>query len=101
MGEQPDVKAVSVGQLLADSGLDRISILKMDIERSEIQVFKDSYVEWLDKCDVIVIELHDQVCEEVFHCAIGHGTFDISRSGELTVCIRKKLREQQGLLAES
>jgi len=87
-GEQPDVSAISIDQILHESGCDRISILKMDIERSELEVFRANYQGWLSLCDAIVIELHDSECEEIFFQAIQQELFQISRSGELTVCIR-------------
>lgn len=87
-GETADVQAVDIATLLAESGQERISILKMDIERSELHVFARNYQSWLARCDAIVIELHDPECASVFRRAIdGHG-FAVSQFGELTVCIR-------------
>jgi FkbM family methyltransferase len=87
--EVPDVDAVDIQSLLKDSGFSRISILKMDVERSERAVFSSGYQEWLPHCDAIVIELHDQECEELFFRAIGDQAFAISKCGELTVCLRR------------
>lgn len=86
--EAPDVRATDIQTLLRGSGEERISILKIDIERSELQVFSVNYKFWLSRCDAIVIELHDAECEAVFHQAIEGQNFSVSRCGELTVCIR-------------
>ncbi|MFL5340332.1 MAG: FkbM family methyltransferase [Gemmataceae bacterium] len=90
-GEAADITAVDVGTLLRDSGFDRISILKMDIERSELAVFGADCGGWLPRCDCIMIELHDDECERVFLSAIDDQGFVVSRHGELTVCVRPKI----------
>lgn len=88
-GETGQIKAIDVGTLLKDSGRDRISLLKMDIEESEKVVFASNYQSWIDRVDNIAIELHDAECERVFFSAIEGMPFDISRSGELTICRKK------------
>jgi FkbM family methyltransferase len=54
------VKAVTVDRLMAEYALDRINILKIDIEGAEKEVFSNT-VSWIDKVDCIVIELHDRL----------------------------------------
>lgn len=87
-GETPAFPAIDLGTILADSGCDRIAILKIDIERSEIAVFSANYASWLGQVDNLVIELHDTQCREVFFRAIQGQDFQITESGELTVCQR-------------
>jgi FkbM family methyltransferase len=86
--------AVNVGTLLRDSGHQRISILKVDIEGAEAVVFSEGYESWLSKVDTILIELHDDSafgeCTSVFHRAIAGQDFTVSRAGELTVCKREQ-----------
>jgi hypothetical protein len=79
--------------VLAQSGHDRISILKIDIEGAEHAVFSAPNVaSWLPLVDCLVIELHDDThfgpCTEVFQRAIADQPFDVSHVGELTVCRR-------------
>ena len=90
-GETPDTNAIDVGTLLAESGVDRISILKMDIERSELVVLSENFRGWIVKCDAILIELHDEECKRVFYEAIKGERFQVKDAGELTVCIRYPL----------
>jgi FkbM family methyltransferase len=88
-GETPEVHAIDIGSILRQSGKERISILKIDIEGSEAAVFSDNYQAWIDRVDNLVIELHGEYCQKVFHEAIaGHG-FETSRCDELTVCLRR------------
>lgn len=85
--------AVDIESLLQRSGHDRVSILKIDIEGSEAVVFSDHHATWIDRVDNIVIEIHDDSvfghCSAVFARAIANREFNVSRSGELTVCRRR------------
>lgn len=88
--EPADIDGIDIATLLERSGHDKISILKVDIEGAEAVVFSNNYQSWIEKVDSIVIELHDDSCfgkaSEIFHSAIKDCNFQISRSGELTVC---------------
>lgn len=88
-GETPQMTAVDIGTLLGESGRSRISILKIDIERAEAIVFASNFESWIDKVDNLVIELHDEECQRIFFKAIEGQGFEISHSGELTVCRRR------------
>ncbi len=54
------VKAVTVDRLMDEYALDRINILKIDIEGAEKEVFSNT-ASWIDKVDSVVIELHDRI----------------------------------------
>ena len=89
--EEADFQGVNIDSLRAALGFERISLLKVDIEGAEVVVFGDN-VDWLDRVDAMAIELHDDShfgkATEVFYRAIGGRGFEISRSGELTICRR-------------
>jgi FkbM family methyltransferase len=87
-------EAVDIGTLLRESGRQRISILKIDIEGAEAVVFADNFEPWIGLVDNLVIELHDDSmfgnATSVFaHATEGQG-FSMSKHGELTVCRRPK-----------
>jgi len=90
--EESSVEAVDIGALLRESGHERISLLKMDIEGAEAVVFSSEYEPWIDLIDNIAIELHDDTvfgdARRVFATAISGRGFKTSSSGELTVCRR-------------
>jgi FkbM family methyltransferase len=92
-GEPAQLSGADVGSLLAESGHDRISVLKMDIEGAECVVFSAGCC-WLDRVDVMAIELHDDTvfgrCSEVFQRAVEGRGFAITRWGELTICRRER-----------
>lgn len=91
-GETAEFEGVDLDTLRAASGHDRISLLKMDVEGAEAVVFAENYQSWLDRVDAIAIELHDDTMfgngSATFFSAIEGGNFEISRSGELSICRR-------------
>jgi FkbM family methyltransferase len=83
--EAATVSAVDIGSVLQGSGFSSISILKIDIEGSEAEVFASNTHSWLGCVDNIVIELHGTACEKAFFDATEHSGFEISTCDELTV----------------
>jgi FkbM family methyltransferase len=69
-GEEPTIIATDIGTLLEESGYDRISILKIDIEGAEASVFSSNYGRWIKRVDNLVIELHDDKCIAIFRRAV-------------------------------
>ncbi|MDA0708416.1 MAG: FkbM family methyltransferase [Proteobacteria bacterium] len=71
------VKAMTVDQIMKDHNLERINILKIDIEGAEKEVFADTSL-WLEKVDALIVELHDRMksgCASSFYN--GSNGFDI------------------------
>jgi FkbM family methyltransferase len=92
-GEVPFAFATTIASLLKESQQQRISILKIDIERSELALFSANYKEWLDRVDNLTIELYEE-CASGFHKAIADQEFTVFDCDELTVC-RRSTRETQ------
>ena len=91
-GEPESIEGIDIGSLLARSGHERISLLKVDIEGAEAVVFARNCESWLRCVDAIAIELHDDSAfgsgSAVFAAAIDGQGFRLSRSSELTICRR-------------
>jgi FkbM family methyltransferase len=91
-GEVPEMDGVDIESILSASRYDRVSLLKMDIEGAEAVVFAGTHHEWLSRIDAIAIELHDDssfgIASDAFFSAIKGQDFQVSRSGELTICLR-------------
>jgi FkbM family methyltransferase len=91
-GSSAPVPGFDIPALINRAGTDRISILKIDIEGAEAVVFNHPRVEWLDRIDTIMIELHDDTTfgesTRIFHEAIAGRGFNVWNAGELTICSR-------------
>jgi FkbM family methyltransferase len=90
LDETPEMQAIDLGTLLQESGCDKISVLKMDIEGAEAVVFSKNYESWLPFVDNIAIELHDDSCfgrasDIVLNTVNSCKSFSISNFGDLTV----------------
>jgi FkbM family methyltransferase len=53
------VRAISINEIIKTYKLDRIDILKIDIEGAEFELFSEN-TEWLNIVDLMVIETHDK-----------------------------------------
>jgi FkbM family methyltransferase len=64
-----EVQGVTVDTIMKEYGIDRIDILKIDIEGAEREVFRDSS-SWIGKVDALIIELHERLkpgCNRSFY----------------------------------
>jgi FkbM family methyltransferase len=86
--ETSEIDATDLTTVWRRAGSPEISVLKVDIEGSEDVVFSAREKPWLDSVRNLVIELHNEECAHAFFGAIDGMGFKISRSGELTVCMR-------------
>jgi FkbM family methyltransferase len=67
------VPAITIGQILRRLNANRIDLLKLDIEGSELELFSNNAYQWLDQVQVIAIELHDWLrpgCAHAFYSAL-------------------------------
>ena len=63
------VQGITIDKILKTNSLEKIDILKIDIEGAEREVFMDSS-SWIKKIDVLIIELHDRLksgCSRSFY----------------------------------
>lgn len=68
-----NLDAVSIDYLMSKYNIDKIDLLKIDIETSEIEVFSQNFENWISKTKYLVIELHDRIkvgCGRTFFNAI-------------------------------
>jgi FkbM family methyltransferase len=81
-GETGEIEAIDLPSL----GLDRIDLLKIDIEGSEADLFAGDTDRWLPSVSNIAIEFHGNACEQQFRIAMAAYRWVESQSGELTIC---------------
>jgi FkbM family methyltransferase len=75
-----EIEAVSIPDVMDRYSLDRIDLLKVDIEGSEKEVFEDpASQEWLPRVRALLVETHDNMragtAEAVRRATSGHMTF--------------------------
>lgn len=64
------VSAMTVDGIMKDHRLEKIDILKVDIEGAEKEVFSDTS-SWIDMVDSLIVELHERMkagCNRSFYC---------------------------------
>lgn len=77
------MKAMTLGKIIADYQLNKIDILKIDIEGAEKEVFEDAS-SWIGKVEALIIELHEDMksgCNRSFYNG-SNGFDDEWRRGE-------------------
>lgn len=94
-GGAPRVQAWTVPELLQMCRIENLDLMKVDIERAELEVFDETARQWLPQVRNICIELHDSACEAAFDSALESFEYDRERSGELTICrnLRSKVAQ--------
>jgi hypothetical protein len=93
--EQASIPAFDISALIALGGGGPVDLLKIDIERSEIELFTRSCDTWLPQIRNLCIELHDRECIRAFMSAMQKYDFELRRSGELHICQSIRLRIPQ------
>ncbi len=89
-----DIDAITIDSLLQQSGYKYIDIIKLDIEGAEKELFENNSELWLDRVNIIVIELHDWLrdgCSQAFFSAFNLNEWNEYQEGEKVVMIRKQL----------
>ena len=81
------IPALSLQDIMREHGLERIDVLKLDIEGSEVEVLNNAQP-WIATVKNLLIELHDRFrpgCTEALHRALQGWDYDESESGESVV----------------
>lgn len=92
-GDSSCINAISINSLMKKYNLERIDVLKMDVEGSEYEIFNSLDLDWLDVCQAIVIETHDHIVkgsDELVNRILLERGFVKSTYGENQLFIRKK-----------
>ena len=91
MDSKGSIEALSITGLMRRFGIDRIGLLKIDIEGAEMEIFSAEDLSWLDRVDRIAIELHDLFkpgCGDAFFKAICRSEWTYRFYGEVVYCER-------------
>jgi FkbM family methyltransferase len=89
----PPIRAITVNDIMQDYHIDRIDLLKLDIEGSEKEVFANSG-SWIENVEAICIELHDRFkvgCSRAFFKAVEEFPIELWHSEDILV-LRERSR---------
>lgn len=96
--EPTELKAIQIKDLSEKYSLERIDVLKLDIEGAEKFLFEDeNYASsFLKNVSIISIELHDEynIASKILH-TLEKNQFKLQKYGELHVGIKQHLLEKQ------
>lgn len=85
------IEAITIPDVMKQFQFKKLDLVKLDIEGSEKELFKDNYEEWLSKTSCVIVEIHRHLqpdCEAtVFHAF--EKDFAYSTLGEYSVFSRK------------
>lgn len=89
------INAITIAEIMKRFGEEKIDVLKMDIEGSELEVFSSNYEDWLPKTKIIMMELHDREkkgCGKAFFQSLFKYDFSINQyfKGEIVMCIQNE-----------
>lgn len=89
--EEDVIKALTMNSLIDTYSLEKIDLLKMDIEGSEVEIFVNDkgISQWLENIDMLAIEIHEEVAganriKEILE----ESRFVCTEHGELTIATR-------------
>lgn len=54
------IRAITINKLISDQNIEKVDILKIDIEGAEKEVFSDTSA-WINKVDSMIVELHERM----------------------------------------
>lgn len=81
------IRAVTIDDIRQEFGLDRIDLLKVDVEGSEKEIFSTAD-SWISSIDAICIELHDRFkigCSRSFFMAVQDFPIELHRNEDVLV----------------
>jgi FkbM family methyltransferase len=87
------IQAITVNDIMQEYHIDRIDLLKLDIEGSEKEVFANSD-SWIENIEAICIELHDRFkvgCSRAFFKAVDEFPIELWHSEDILV-LRERSR---------
>ena len=79
-----DVRTVTMAEILQTEGVERIDVMKIDIEGAEESVLKGS-PEWLKKVDVLLMEVHEGYTFEKVRADLEPAGLRVETEGDATV----------------
>lgn len=74
--EDEAIDAITIGEIVKRNNIDKIGLLKLDIEGSESRIFASNYKEWVSITDNLLVEIHNWIdpnAHKIVMSVLGHG----------------------------
>lgn len=87
------IQSVTVSGLMEQFKINEISIIKLDIEGSEKEIFQYGSNQWLPHCKIVITELHDWMkagTSKVFFAEMAKYNWMTFVKGENIICLQTK-----------
>jgi FkbM family methyltransferase len=86
------IDGYDVPTLIGIGGATEVDLLKVDIERSELELFSRNTESWLPLIRNLCVELHGPDCEAIFYRALAGYSYSVVLAGELIICSGLRVR---------
>lgn len=86
------INGYDVATLISLCGSSNIDLLKIDIERSELELFARGTESWLPQIKNLCVELHGLDCQEIFFRALSNYSYELSSPCDVTICRNLRVR---------
>jgi FkbM family methyltransferase len=89
--DRGDIPALSVSSIIERRGWDHLDVLKLDVEGAEAAVFSEGVDSWINKINVIIVELHQAIAPNAARLlcgALARRDFHLRWRGEDLVATR-------------
>ena len=87
------ITGLTVSAIMSECDFERIDLLKLDIEGAEREIFDASDLDWMNRTNAIMIELHDRFrpgCEAAFLDAARRFGFEITQRTAHNVLVQRR-----------
>jgi FkbM family methyltransferase len=87
------ITGLTVSAIMSECDFEKIDLLKFDIEGAEREIFDASDLDWMNRTDAIMIELHDRFrpgCEAAFLDAARRFGFKITQRTTHNVLVQRR-----------
>ena len=82
------VPSITMLELMRTHAMPNVNVCKIDIEGAEYELFADGHRDWVNRCDVILLEIHEDLGSFDIVAAMHNDGFHSFTAHELTIFYR-------------
>jgi len=85
-----EIECTTIPSLMENYSIPRIDILKMDIEGAEEAIFKSKPENWLNRIELLIIEIHGANIESLIYRVLNENGFSMKQYRSVWYCWRSE-----------